>query len=384
MILENGIVLTGDPRLPRSRALAIAGDRVAGGVDVREGDRSQVSVERIDLDGRCVAPGFTDAHVHFLSGRSSLQQLDLRGSPTPRGGASPRVAAAAPDGEGWLLGGGWHAAHWDREPTRADLDAVAAGRPVLLWAHDHHTAWVSTRGARGAPASRTREVVERDADGQPTGLLREHAAWTFAEAVPLPPPAGSTRSCARACARPTAAASPASTTTSGPAGLGDLAAPARRPPARPAGLGLAAVRAARRGARPRAAHRPRRRVAADRAGQGVRRRHARLAHRVDARSPSRTPGRASPCSAARSSRTPSAGASEGGLDVAVHAIGDARQPDRARRARGHARRSGSPPAGARASSTPSCSTPPTSPASRRSASPPRCSRRTRRPTATAR
>jgi predicted amidohydrolase YtcJ len=185
MILENGTVLTGDPRLPRSRALAIAGDRVAGGVDVREGDRSQVSDERIDLDGRCVAPGFTDAHIHFLEWSLSLQQLELRGTPT-REAAIAKVAEAAPTGEGWLLGGGWHAGHWDREPTRADLDAVAAGRPVLLWAHDHHTAWVSTAALEQAPLPDL-EVVERDARGQPTGLLREHAAWTFAGAVPLPP-----------------------------------------------------------------------------------------------------------------------------------------------------------------------------------------------------
>ena len=59
MILHNGSVRTGDPRLPLARALAIAGDRIGGGVDVREGDRSLVSNERIDLDGRCVVPGFT-------------------------------------------------------------------------------------------------------------------------------------------------------------------------------------------------------------------------------------------------------------------------------------------------------------------------------------
>jgi predicted amidohydrolase YtcJ len=55
-----------DPRLPQVRALAVAGALIAGGVDVREGDSDAVGHERIDLDGRCVLPGFTDAHVHFL------------------------------------------------------------------------------------------------------------------------------------------------------------------------------------------------------------------------------------------------------------------------------------------------------------------------------
>jgi predicted amidohydrolase YtcJ len=186
MILRNGPVYTMDPRLPRVSALAVAGGTIAGGVDVREGDRSQVSTERVDLDGRCVVPGFTDAHIHFLQWSLSLQQLDLRGTPS-REAAIAAVAEAAPQGDGWLLGAGWHAGHWDREPDRSDLDAVAAGRPVLLWAHDHHTAWVSTAALDAAPVPEI-EVVERDAAGQPTGLLREHAAWKFAGAISLPPP----------------------------------------------------------------------------------------------------------------------------------------------------------------------------------------------------
>ena len=63
MILENGIVRTLDPQLPSSRALAIAGDRIAGGVGVHE--TALASPETVDLGGRCVLPGFTDSHVHF-------------------------------------------------------------------------------------------------------------------------------------------------------------------------------------------------------------------------------------------------------------------------------------------------------------------------------
>jgi predicted amidohydrolase YtcJ len=72
VILHNGSVRTGDARLPLVHALAIAGEVIGGGVDVREGDRSRVSNERVDLDGRCVVPGFTDAHVHFLEWSLSL------------------------------------------------------------------------------------------------------------------------------------------------------------------------------------------------------------------------------------------------------------------------------------------------------------------------
>ena len=62
MILENGAVRTLDPSLPISRAVAVAGDRIAGGVGVHE--TSLASPETIDLEGRCVLPGFTDSR-HF-------------------------------------------------------------------------------------------------------------------------------------------------------------------------------------------------------------------------------------------------------------------------------------------------------------------------------
>src|SRR5204862_3127833 len=63
MILENGVIHTLDSSLPVARSLAIAGDRVAGGVGTHE--TALPGPERIDLGGLCVVPGFTDSHVHF-------------------------------------------------------------------------------------------------------------------------------------------------------------------------------------------------------------------------------------------------------------------------------------------------------------------------------
>ena len=187
MILHNGSVRTGDPRLPLARALAIAGDRIGGGVDVREGGGSQVSNERVDLGGRCVVPGFTDAHVHFLEWSLSLGRLDLSRTHS-HAEAIAAVAEAAAEGDGWLIGAGWRSERWpggDPEPSREALDAVCGDRPVLLWAHDHHTAWLSSAALARLPIG-SAPVVERDAGGHPTGVLRETAAWDAAAAVPMP------------------------------------------------------------------------------------------------------------------------------------------------------------------------------------------------------
>ncbi len=171
MILENGTVYTMDARLPQVRALAIAGSLIAGGADVREGERDTVGAERIDLDGRCVVPGFTDSHVHFLGWAVAREQLDLERCAS-RAEALAAVAAAPP-GEGWIEGRGWRSALWpDGEPDAATLDAVTGERPAALWAHDGHTLWLNSAALRSAGAE------------HPSGVLHEWEAWRF----PLPVP----------------------------------------------------------------------------------------------------------------------------------------------------------------------------------------------------
>src|SRR5207248_8025235 len=105
-----------------ARALAIAGDRIAGGVGVHE--TALASPEVVDLGGRCVVPGFTDAHVHFLQWSLAQDQVRLEGART-LAEAVARVGEAAartPQGR-WIRGPGWRSGEWDPrvEPPRADL-----------------------------------------------------------------------------------------------------------------------------------------------------------------------------------------------------------------------------------------------------------------------
>jgi predicted amidohydrolase YtcJ len=171
VILHNGPIYTMDPRLPQVRALAVSGTVIAGGVDVREGDTDAVGHERIDLDGRCVLPGFTDAHVHFLDWALQRTWLDLQSCVSLAEACA--TVGQAPAGEGWLFGKGWLEAAWpDGPPSAAALDAVTGERPAALWARDHHTLWVNSAALRA-------QGVEHS-----TGVLREWDAWNF----PLPPP----------------------------------------------------------------------------------------------------------------------------------------------------------------------------------------------------
>src|SRR5215208_8138965 len=75
MLLHGGLIRTLDPSLPTVSALAIAGDRVAGGVGTHE--TSLPGPERVDLGGRCVLPGFNDAHVHFPTWAVARREIRL-------------------------------------------------------------------------------------------------------------------------------------------------------------------------------------------------------------------------------------------------------------------------------------------------------------------
>jgi predicted amidohydrolase YtcJ len=182
VILENGVVRTLDPALPRAGALAIAGGRVAGGVGTHE--TALASPELVDLGGRCVLPGFTDAHVHFPTWSLAQRQVRLEGTRSlDEALARVREAVAgAPEGQ-WLRGLGWRSGDWTPsvEPTKEALDSVTGDLPTALMARDYHSLWLNSaalshaNGDLQVPGG----VVERDETGEPTGVLREECAWHF-------------------------------------------------------------------------------------------------------------------------------------------------------------------------------------------------------------
>jgi predicted amidohydrolase YtcJ len=182
VILENGVIRTLDSVLPVTRALAIAGENVVGGVGTHE--TMLASPEVVDLGGRCVVPGFTDAHVHFLQWSLAQRQVRLEGSRS-LDEAVARVAAAAAEARPgrWIRGTGWRSGEWDPaiEPTKEALDPVTGETPVAMMAKDGHSLWVNSVALAAADGDLQVPggVVERDGNGEPTGVLREESAWEF-------------------------------------------------------------------------------------------------------------------------------------------------------------------------------------------------------------
>jgi predicted amidohydrolase YtcJ len=180
MILHQGVIRTLDPSVPTASALAIAGDRVAGGVGTHE--TALPGPERVDLGGRCVLPGFNDAHVHFPTWALARQEVRLEGvGSVEEAVARVRNGLGSVRQGGWLRGRGWRSAEWPEQPTKEELDEVAGEVPVALLAHDGHSLWLNSAALEWSALDLEVEggVVERDGSGEPTGVLREEACWRF-------------------------------------------------------------------------------------------------------------------------------------------------------------------------------------------------------------
>ena len=178
--------------------IAIAGGRVlatgsASELEPLVGPRTAVWRLPPDL---AVVPGITDAHLHLTTGALAASQLDLsevagRDATLARIREAHKTLTDGGDANGWLLGHGWSLDRLGGWLTADDLEAVAPGRPVALWAHDHHTRWVSRAALRSAGITSARPdprggMIRRGADGIPTGMLHEGAAVLVDHSIPEP------------------------------------------------------------------------------------------------------------------------------------------------------------------------------------------------------
>ena len=179
MILERGVVRTLEPSLPKASALAIAGERVAGGVGTHED--ALPSPDRVALGGRCVLPGLNDAHVHFPTWALARREVRLEGTASVEEAVSRVREGLELRGGDWLRGRGWRDADWPAAPTKEALDEVVPDTPVALLAQDSHSLWLNSAALARANGDLEVDggVVERNEKGEPTGVLREEACWQF-------------------------------------------------------------------------------------------------------------------------------------------------------------------------------------------------------------
>ncbi|MBW2579124.1 MAG: amidohydrolase family protein, partial [Deltaproteobacteria bacterium] len=190
LVLRGGTVVTVDDALPRAEAIAIRGFEIVAVGSDREID-AYVGPEtnRVELQGRLAIPGFIDGHAHYLSLGEAKMILDLMRAATWSEIVEQVTAAVrqAEPGE-WILGSGWHQEKWtdlpdpnlDGLPLHARLSSISPENPVYLAHASGHAAFVNEMamtlaGIASATPDPPGGTIVRDADGHPTGLMRETA-----------------------------------------------------------------------------------------------------------------------------------------------------------------------------------------------------------------
>jgi predicted amidohydrolase YtcJ len=186
LVLFNGKVLTVDPSFSIQSTVAIKDGKIlaVGGAEI--GGRFKAA-KRIDLEGKMVMPGFIDAHVH-LFGLSHRQIEPDKAQSISQLQAMVAAKAKILGPHEWISGYGWDEAHFTekRVPTRRDLDEAALRNPVVLIRAGSHSVVGNSAAFRLAGIDATTPepaggVIERNAAGEPTGVIRERNDLLFKE-----------------------------------------------------------------------------------------------------------------------------------------------------------------------------------------------------------
>jgi len=182
----------------RVQAVAVAGGRVVAtgtndAIQKLKGPKTEV----VDLGGHFVMPGFNDAHTHLANGGEQKIHVELVGTKSLKE-MQDRLAAGVKNlGPGeWLIGRGWDETKWTEQklPSRQDLDAVTGDHPAYCTRADGHAGVANSAAVKAAGITRDTKApaggqIDHDANGEPTGYLRDAAQGLVGRKIPPPSPA---------------------------------------------------------------------------------------------------------------------------------------------------------------------------------------------------
>jgi hypothetical protein len=185
LVFKNGNIYTVNDRRPKAEAVAIKGDLIVFAGSNRE---AQAYVGRntrvVDLGGKTMVPGMTDAHHHLFGVGFREITLNLEGITSLEAFLAivkARVDQTQPGA--WVTGRGWIETFWKPPvfPTRWDLDKVAPNNPVFLDRADGHGAVANSAALKIAGVDKSTpspfggEISKDKQSGEPNGMLLDAA-----------------------------------------------------------------------------------------------------------------------------------------------------------------------------------------------------------------
>jgi len=201
LILNNGHIVTMDSERSVASALAVRNGRIeAVGTDQVVSSCAGVTTKKVDLKGRTVLPGFIDVHTHALSWAEGVVSEEVDAT-YPKIHTIEEIksevaehAKTAMAGE-WVRGAGWDDAKLNehRYLNKNDLDAAAPNVPVYLIHVSGHLGVANSAALKAAGIDRNTPappggVIEHDAQGEPTGIVKDNAMGLVESKLPAYPP----------------------------------------------------------------------------------------------------------------------------------------------------------------------------------------------------
>jgi hypothetical protein len=202
LIVQGAKIITMGPSERLAEAMAVRDGRIIAIGDKKSvGSCAGPATRTMDLEDATVLPGLIDVHTHAIEWTKGLLREEIDANyPGVRTIAQilekVRSRAASLPAGGWIVGFGWDDGKLEerRYITRKDLDSASGGHPAYLTHVTGHLGVANsaalslagiTRDAPDPPGG----VIERDASGEPTGILKEAAAMSLVTRhIPPDPP----------------------------------------------------------------------------------------------------------------------------------------------------------------------------------------------------
>jgi hypothetical protein len=193
----NGKIYTVNESQPYAEAVIVERNKIKFVGSTREA-RKQIdaSTEVIDLEGKLMLPGFNDSHLHFTSGGSYMLGINLRPALSKEEFAEiiqSYILKRSLPVSTWITGGRWDHELWQDKsyPTKELIDPFTEKTPVFVSRIDGHVGLANSKALELAGITKNTPdpeggLIEKDEEGNPTGILKDNAMDLVFKVIPAP------------------------------------------------------------------------------------------------------------------------------------------------------------------------------------------------------